>query len=58
MGKYACKFIGKKSVLVSSQIMSTNTSFIEKEWLGLGKKWVDLPPHIKCQAIQYFTIPT
>jgi hypothetical protein len=50
------KNIQSQSLL--AQIMSMNTSFVEKEWLGLGKQWADLPPRIKRQATQDFTIPT
>ena len=40
-----------------TRTMSTNTSFIEKEWLSLGRKWADVPPWIKHQGMHTFTIP-
>jgi hypothetical protein len=36
--------------------MLTTASFVEGEWISLGKKWADMTPRVKCAATQAFTI--
>jgi hypothetical protein len=37
--------------------MSSRTPFIKAEWVSVGKKWNDIPPHVQCAAKQDFLIP-
>jgi hypothetical protein len=37
--------------------MSSRTPFIKAEWVSVGKKWNDIPPHVRCVAKQDFLIP-
>jgi hypothetical protein len=38
--------------------MSTNHLFIKAEWISTGKKWCDIPTHVKLAGKQEFLVPS